>query len=133
MTSWPLRVTIAVPASRKDDANDLAMVLGRGPADARTFTSDVWEDAAGNRYCLASTQARATFPSIASSTLDRPEWDDTPYKVNMAGANRAQDALVVYTPQTPYQASPDKIVAVVDVPVAIAIDLLGISQVQAQD
>jgi len=40
-----MRLTIACPATIRSDANQLAMVLGYGPADAETYGSLNWQDA----------------------------------------------------------------------------------------
>ena len=49
-----------------------------------------------------------TFTTAAQSGLQRPSWD-TDNHVNMAGANRAQAALVFS--MTPVTAMPDKLTA----------------------
>lgn len=129
MTNWPLRVTIIVPASMRDDANDLAMVLGSGPANAATFGPASWVDAQGVTYSVASTLAKAGFPTAASSTLQRPEWDEEPYVVNMAGAGRAQAALVVCTADdlTPLQAG--KITAIIGGQPLTVLSLIGLTPI----
>ena len=40
-----MRLTIACPHALRDDANNLAMVLGYGPADAETYGELNWRDA----------------------------------------------------------------------------------------
>jgi len=88
-----MRLTIACPATLRSDANNFAMVLGYGPADAETYGTPNWQDAGGNLYACASLTVSDTFTSAAQSPLQRPAWD-TDNHVNMAGANRAQAALV---------------------------------------
>lgn len=48
------RLTIACPAAYVGDANQLALALGRGPDDGKTFGAANWHDAAGNLYAVAS-------------------------------------------------------------------------------
>ena len=103
-----MRLTIACPDALRDDANQLAMVLGYGPADAETYGGLNWQDAGGNLYACASLPVSDTFTTAAQSGLQRPAWD-TDNHVNMAGANRAQAALVVSL--TPVAAMPDKLTA----------------------
>ena len=103
-----MRITIACPATLRSDANQLAMVLGYGPDDALTYSGLNWQDADGNLYAVASLPVSDAFVSTAQSTLSRPDWD-TDSHVNMAGANRAQAALVVSL--TPVAAMPDKLTA----------------------
>jgi hypothetical protein len=95
-TAYQFRATIIVPDAMRDDANQLAMVLGEGPADEKTVGAPSYEDAVGNLYAVASTVATGNFEPVATSTLERPAWDSEPYVVNMTGAERAQAALYVY-------------------------------------
>ena len=103
-----MRLTIACPDALRDDANNFAMVLGYGPADAETYGTPNWQDAGGNLYACASLTVSDTFTSAAQSPLQRPAWD-TDNHVNMAGANRAQAALVFSL--EPVAAMPDNLTA----------------------
>lgn len=105
-----MRISIACPDALRDDANNLAMVLGLGPADARTYGEAAWQDADGNLYACASLPVSDTFTTTAQSTLVRPDWDTDNY-ISMAAANRAQVALVFSL--TPVAAMPDKLTACV--------------------
>jgi len=105
-----MRLTIACPDALRDDANNLAMVLGYGPDDALTYGGLNWQDAGGNLYACASLTVSDTFTTTAQSGLQRPSWD-IDNTVNMAGANRAQAALVFSL--TPVTAMPDKLTACV--------------------
>lgn len=119
-----MRLTAACPEALRDDANNLAMVLAFGPADANTYGALRWQDSEGNLYAAASFVAPPEWIAGATSPLQRPEWDSTNY-VNMAGARRAQAALVVWLgdPEQPIpQASPDTLTVVAgdDGPAALA-------------
>ena len=103
-----MRITIPCPAAWRPDANHFAMALGSGPADALTYGSLNWLDTAGNLYACASLIVSDTFVSTAQSTLSLPAWD-VDNIIDMAGANRAQAALVVSL--TPVTAMPDKLTA----------------------
>jgi hypothetical protein len=103
-----MRLTIACPEALRDDANQLAMVLGYGPSDAETYGELNWQDAAGNLYAVASLPVSDTFTTAAQVALQRPAWD-TDSAISMAGANRAQAALVFSL--TPVTAMPDKLTA----------------------
>ena len=129
-----MRLTIAVPAAHVDDANDLAMVLGYGPADAQTYRTPAWKDAAGNLYSAASLEVVAAFLTSAVSSLSRPAWDEAPYTVNMAGAARAQALIVVWAGEGPVpQASPNAITAVAGPPGRDAIIMLGLTPKEVVD
>ena len=105
-----MRITIACPEDLRDDANELAMVLGYGPEDAQTYGALNWQDAEGNLYACASLPVSDVFTTAAQSALQRPEWD-TDNLVNMTWAGRAQAALV-FSP-VPVLALPDKLTACV--------------------
>jgi len=88
-----MRLTIACPDALRDDANQLAMVLGYGPDDVQTYVALNWQDVDGNLYAVASLPVSDTFTTAAQVALQRPAWD-TDSAISMAGANRAQAALV---------------------------------------
>ena len=51
-----MRLTIACPDAVRDDANNLAMVLGYRPDDAETYVGLNWQDAGGQslRLCIVN-------------------------------------------------------------------------------
>jgi len=122
-----LRLTIACPEALRDDANQLAMVLGYRPDDAGTYVGLNWQDADGNLYACASLIVSDTFVSTAQSTLSRPTWD-TDNTVNMAGANRAQAALAFSL--TPVTAMPDKLTACAGDDALATLAAMGLTQVE---
>ena len=124
-----MRLTIACPDALRDDANDLAMVLGYGPADALTYGELNWQDAAGNLYAAASLPVSDAFTTAAQTGLQRPEWD-TDNHVNMAGANRAQAALVFSI--EPVTAMPDKLTACAGDDSAATLAAMGLTQVEVE-
>jgi hypothetical protein len=127
-----MNLTIACPASLISDANHLAMVLGLGPDDARTYGPAAYEDAQGNAYAVANGQVSDAFVGKAQSALERPEWDTEPYQVNMAAAQRAQAALVfaVYDPEAIMPiASPNALVAIGGLDGLQTIEALGLTPI----
>ena len=123
-----MRLTIACPELMRDDANNLAMVLGYGPSDAETYGSLNWLDTAGNLYACASLSVSDAFTTTAQSGLQRPAWD-TDSHVNLAGANRAQAALLFSL--TPVTAMPDKLTACVGDDALAVLAAMGLTQVEA--
>jgi len=122
-----MRLTIACPEALRDDANNLAMVLGYGPDDAETYGELNWQDAGGNLYACASLTVSDAFTTTAQSPLQRPAWDIDNH-VNMAGANRAQSALVFsLTPVTPM---PDKLTACAGDDALATLAAMGPTQVE---
>ena len=103
-----MRLTIACPNALRDDANNLAMVLGYRPDDAETYVGLNWQDAGGNLYACASLPVSDTFTTAAQSGLQRPAWD-VDNIIDMDAARRAQTAQVFSL--TPVTAIPDKLTA----------------------
>ena len=122
-----MRITIACPDALRDDVNNLAMVLGYGPSDAETYGELNWQDEDGNLYACASLIVSDTFTTAAQSGLQRPAWD-TDNHVNMAGANRAQAALVFSL--TPVDAMPDKLTACVGDDAMAVLAAMGLTQIE---
>lgn len=130
-----MRLTIICPAQHRDDANNYAMVLGQSEADGLTYGDLKWQDADGNLYAAASLPVSEGFIERATGTLERPEWDEEPYTVNMAGAGRAQAALVfwVYDPAgTAPQAAPDKLTAIAGMDGLEALELMGLTPITVE-
>jgi len=122
-----MRLTIACPEALRDDANQLAMVLGYGPDDAETYVALNWHDVGGNLYACASLIVSDTFTTAAQSGLQRPAWD-TDNIIDMAGANRAQAALAFSL--TPVTAMPDKLTACVGDDALATLAAMGLTQVE---
>ena len=125
-----MRLTIACPAAWRPDANHFAMVLGYGPSDAETYGELNWQDVDGNLYACASLTVSDTFTTTAQSPLQRPSWD-TDNHVNMAGANRAQAALLFSL--TPVTAMPDKLTACVGDDALATLAAMGLTQVEVYE
>jgi len=125
-----MRLTIACPEALRDDANQLAMVLGYGPDDAETYVALNWQDAGGNLYACASLTVSDAFTTAAQSGLQRPAWD-TDNHVNMAGANRAQASLVFSL--TPVTAMPDNLTACVGDDALATLAAMGIVPVEVDE
>ena len=125
-----MRITIACPDALRDDANNLAMILGYGPDDAATYGGLNWQDAGGNLYACASLTVSDTFTTAAQSGLQRPSWD-TDSHVNMAGANRAQAALVFSLEAV--EVAPDKLTACVGDDALATVAAMGLTQVEVDE
>ena len=131
------RITIACPAAHANDSNQLAMVLGYGPADGLTYSNVGYQDALGNLYACASLPVGDSFVSTATSPLVRPEWDVLPYQVNMAGAKRAQALVIVWEPTEenlePPLVSPNAITAVFGEDGVLMLALMGLTAIEPTD
>ena len=124
-----MRLTIACPDALRDDANQIAMVLGFGPDDVQTYVALNWQDADGNLYACASLIVSDAFTTAAQSGLQRPSWD-TDSHVNMDAARRAQAALVFSL--TPVTAVPDKLSACVGDDALATLAAMGLTQVEVE-
>ena len=122
-----MRLTIACPELMRDDANNLAMVLGFGAPDALTYGALNWQDADGNLYACASLLVGAAFTTTAQSGLQRPAWDADNH-ISMAAANRAQAALVFSL--EPVTAMPDKLTACAGDDALATLAAMGLTQVE---
>ena len=126
-----MRLTAAAPEAMRDDCNSLAMCLAFGPSDGNTYNALNWQDANGNLYAAASFIALEHWIIAASQPLQRPEWDTENF-VNMAGAQRAQAAMVVWLGgDDPIpQASPDKLTVVIGDDGLAALEAMGLVAVE---
>jgi len=124
-----MRLTIACPKALRDDANQLAMVLGYGPDDAETYGKLNWQDAGGNLYACASLTVSDTFTTAAQSGLQRPAWD-VDNIIDMDAARRAQAALMFSL--TPVTAMPDKLTACAGDDALATLDAMGLTQVEVE-
>ena len=126
------RITIACPAAHTDDANQLAMVLGYGPADGLTYSNVGYQDALGNLYACASLPVGDSFVSTATSQLQRPEWD-TEEVIDMDKAAQAQGLVLLRMPNEDYpyppQANPSQIVATLGMGGQEAISAMGLTAI----
>lgn len=114
-----IRVTIACPEALIGDANQLALCLGYGEADAQTYGAPAWQDAAGNIYAVASALVSEAFAATAGSSMAEPPWG-----ADMAAAARAQASIRIGG-----SADPAYIVAVFDENPQAALEVLGVTAV----
>jgi len=124
-----MRLTIACPDAVRDDANNLAMVLGYRPDDAETYGGLNWQDVDGNLYACASLIVSDAFTTTAQSGLQRPSWD-TDNIIDMDAARRAQAALVFSL--TPVAAMPDKLTACAGDDALAVLAAMGLTQVEVE-
>lgn len=133
-----MRLTAIAPEALRDDCNNLHMALAFGPHNGNTYGALNWQDSEGNLYAAASWLASEQWVEAATSTLQRPEWD-TDNHINMAGAKRAQAALVFWAgpgdaeePIPVPQAAPDKLTVVAGDDGLAALKAMGVSVVEQE-
>src|SRR5690554_2884291 len=120
-TQYAHTVTIAVPETHIDDANQLALCLGESASDDQTFTTTNWQDADGNLYAVCSTVAKPVFAQKAGQPLQAPSFAPD---ADLEAATRAQALLVIEDRTSdepvPVQASPEHIAVILDTRLASA-------------
>jgi hypothetical protein len=109
------RLTIATPAAHLDDTRNLAVALGwingYTPQEWEASFGAQYQDAQGNIFHVSSFNASADWIATATTMgpVERPPQDvgtldeqtgeyGPPYVVNLTGARRAQDRLVIWQP-----------------------------------
>jgi hypothetical protein len=131
-------VPTAVSADIAPDANHLAMVLGSGPDDARTWETPLHQDAAGNLYIVRHLWVSPAWVEGVSGALQRPLWD-VDGVIDMDAASRAQVALVLHVidpeqPDAPLPlAQPGKITSIIGLAGAAAVEGMGLSLAPQED
>ena len=112
------RLTIATPAAHLDDTRNLAVALGwlngYTPAEWEASFSAQYQDAEGDIFHVSSFNASTDWIATATTMgpVERPPQDvgtlneetgeyGPPYVVNLTGARRAQDRLVIWQPAQP--------------------------------
>ena len=132
-------LTVACPEAYRNDATHLGVCLGWSEG----YTPGEWwgaftaqcQDAQGNLYRVMSTSVRQSFvvKAAPNAPVERPE-ADTENDVNLTGARRAQDKLVIWMPTDPPQpipkADPSRIVAIVGLSGVEALAALGLTRVE---
>ena len=123
-TRYTTRATIAVPQAMISDANQLAACMGLSLADLNTFGAASYSDEQGNLYAVCSAaMTPRVLQEVSAGQLVRPEFDPN-RQINMTGAGRALALLVIDV----VPASPEKIVAIIDINPSSAIAAMGLTQ-----
>jgi hypothetical protein len=128
-TQYTNRLTLAVPESLIDAANNLALIMGRSADDINTFTQATWQDANGNLYAVASAVSKPIVVQALSTGLPDP-LPTHAEDADIALAQQALDAIVVF--DTGVLADTDIIVlAIDDDPLTVLADM-GLTRVEAE-
>jgi hypothetical protein len=118
-----IRVTICCPEELRNDANQLASALGRGPHDDQTFGPPSRERN-GTWFSLASFEVGADWLEGAMLPLSAPGWE-----VDLFAAENAQAKLNIWQVGSPLpvpQPSDEQIVVIVGLRPLDAVVELGL-------
>lgn len=143
-----ITLTVATPEALRTEATQLAVCLGWmegwSPDEwEQTFTAQ-YQDADGSLYRVMSCNVSDTFVAAATTMgpATRPPEDVEPYRVDLAAAHAAQNAIVIWQPSQPDpdtgvmpdnpvpQVSPLQIVAVVGMKGVDALTAMGLQQIE---
>lgn len=125
MSHYKHSVMLRCPVGMKSDANHLAACWGESMADLRTY--DKPENYAG--YVVLQTVCTERLLQRSAAEPVRPE-HDTESVIDLEAAARAKSRLVVIMPgEEAPEFGPDDLVAVVDMPLEQAIEMLGLEPV----
>jgi len=148
-----MRLTIATPIADLSDTRAFAVCVGwiNGfrPEEWQGSFAAQWQDDAGNIYHVSSFEASAEWVASAAmmGPVDRPPedvgtWDEdaqeygAPYVVNLAGARRAQDRMVIWQPAEDAppvpQASAGTLVVVVGMSGRDALEAMGLRPLEVE-
>jgi hypothetical protein len=127
MTQYTNRLTLVVPDSLMDAANNLALIMGESDSDINTFTQANWQDASGNLYAVASAVSKPVVVNALSSGLPETLPSHTE-NTDVALAQQALDAIEVYSEGVTVSAS--KIVLAIDYSPLDALSGMGLTRLE---
>lgn len=123
-----MRVTVACPIQLAPAANQLAMCLAYGPADALTFAHPLYSDAEGNEYACASWETQVYGLDVLALPISRPDWDAKKKTIDMDAAWLAQSLVTLWTGEGDIPAAnPEGLVAVVGIDGDRAVAAMGLT------
>lgn len=125
MTDYTHRMTLAVPESLIDAANQLALIAGESADDVNTFATANWQDADGNLYAVCSTVVKPIVLTLFGQSIDDSKLTDD--NADKTLAQQALDAAVMFSDGI--RATTDSIVIAVDVEPLTALEQMGLSLV----
>lgn len=129
-----INILTAAPEAKLANANQLAMVLGEGPADVNTWGHLIHQDAQGNRYSVRNLWVPMAWVAAAQAPLERPAWD-TEDIIDMDAAMAAQTALRFWMAgmeTEPPKASQDTLTALAGVDPTAGLAMLGLTAIEVQ-
>lgn len=129
MTDYTHRMTLAVPESMIDAANQLALIAGESADDVNTFTNANWQDKDGNLYAVCSTVVKPIVLSLFGQSLDDAPLNDD--NADKTLAQQALDAAVMFSDGI--RATTDSIVIAVDIEPLTALESMGLSLIVDDD
>jgi hypothetical protein len=95
MSQYTNRLTLAIPESLMDAANNLALIMGESASDINTFTTATWQDASGNLYAVCSAVSKPVVVQALSTGLPDP-LPSHAEDADVTLAQQALDAIEVY-------------------------------------
>jgi hypothetical protein len=126
-TQYTNRLTLAVPESLMDAANNLSLIMGRTTADINTFTQATWQDVNGNLYAVCSAVSKPIVVQALSTGLPDP-LPAHAEGADIALAQQALDIIEVYSEGV--TVGVDKIVLAIDDTPLDALADMGLTRIE---
>lgn len=131
MTEYIHRITIAVPESYINIANQLALIAGETPADINTFSQASWQDKDGNKYAVCSAVTKPIVLGLYKAKLSELELPEFKQEANIEQAQQALDMMVLY--EGTQQVTTDTIMCAVDYDPLPTLEAMGLSVIELED
>ena len=130
MSQYKHRITLVVPESYIDHANQLALIMGESSVDIRTFTVADWRDTNGDAYAVCSTVCKPVVINALHGGLPSP----LPNHASDADVSKAQQALdMIVLYDVGVKVSPDHIVLAIDYEPHKVFDAVGLLMVSGEE
>jgi hypothetical protein len=129
MSQYTNRLTLSVPESLIDAANNLALVMGESVSDINTFTQANWQDTSGNLYAVCSAVSKPIVVQALSTGLPDP-LPSHAEDADVTLAQQALDAIVVF--DTGVLVDTDIIVLAIDSDPLTALAEMGLTRVETE-
>lgn len=131
MTEYKHRITIVVPETYINIANQLALIAGEFPADINTFRFAGWQDKDGNKYAVCSAVTKPIVIGLYEANLAEIELPEFKQEADIELAQQALDMMVLY--DGTQQVTTDTIMCVVDYDPLPTLEAIGLSVIELEE
>lgn len=129
MTQYTHSMSLIVPESLIQQANQLALIAGESPDDVHTFTQANYQDSLGNKYAVCSTVIKPIVLSLLSTPLADSVLQAEGASLELAQA--AMNKVVMYADGV--TATPNHIYIAIDIEPHDFFELVGLSAVETME
>lgn len=97
MSDYKHRMSLAVPQSLMDKANQLALIAGVSSDDDKTFTAANWQDKDGNLYAVCSTVIKPVVLGLFGISLADITLPAHAINADVIAAQQAMSKMIMYS------------------------------------